>query len=687
VIALAVGAVAVTAAFLPSVLQGGLGHDPTFLRLLGFQPGSLGKTLSTQAAGDAAQGQVMLATASAPGATPSPPPVTAQAAPPTEAPAGTATVPASDADRNPDPVGVSSPALQEVNETRDNLTANPLDSFGLGVLPQDAGNVTGAPDLIHFVDPTLNESACTWTKEVTSKDANHDGNPEYVEIKMLGTCTVTRDAVVIATATVARHVEAWDNDSSGIFNALEAQQGLEASAGPLNGSYQYHAEAAWTLSARDANEDRQIESVHVTFAGEQSFDRNVNGNPEFVRTATADLAYAHNVSADVPNTADVALRVYQTYDVHDNGGKEYQGVLEIAAHAVDADHDGHNETANVSVTGYETLDRDLDGHPELARGLEVSVSASNPESLPNPTEANLRIYLYGWADPTGMGVLEYRKALELVGLATDANGDSHPELVRLTIHAAALRNVTDQEPKVNATLDGTFQAHDNDSNGIFEKATLQLQAEALVTENGTVSHAFATLDALVLNEVQDANPERIELRFVASETIDLNGDGVAEETRGATIDVLAVDANSNGAAEYANITVHATDVADLNHDGVPEYQASFDLYADAEDLNDDGHPEYVNVTARGSALQQSENGTPEMTASLSLDARAVDADSNGVFENVTVTFRAEKIVYGPDGTTIVEHDWVTYDYSGQDVNQDGTMDNVYLLFEKHVEPM
>ncbi len=686
VIALAVGAVAVTAAFLPSVFQGGLGHNPTFLRLLGFTPATTGQSLSAQSAGDARTGQVMLAAAIPPSATPASPAVTVHAAAPTDAPAGTSTVPATAADRNPDPAGTSSPALQEVNETRDNLTANPLDSFGLGVLPKDAGKVMGAPDVAHFIDPSVNDSGCAWTQEVTSKDANHDGHPEYVEIKMLGTCAVTRDDVVVAKATVARHVEIWDNDSSGVFNTLEARQGLEAWAGPLNGTFRYHAQAAWTLSARDADEDGKMEFVHVTFTGEQTFDRNANGNPEFTRTVTADLAYVHNESADIPNTADVALRVYQAYDLHDDGGTEYQGVVEIAAHTVDANHDGRNESANVSVTGYETLDRDLDGHPELARGLELSLNASNPESLPNPTETDLRVYLYGWADPSGTGVIEYRKALELAGLATDANGDGRAELVQLGIHSATYRNITGEQPMVNATLDGTFAAYDNDSNGIFEKATLHLQAEALVQDNGIVAHSYATLDTLVIDEIQDANPERVELHFVATQTIDLNGDGLVDETRGLTLDVLAVDANSNGHAEYANVTVHATDVVDLNHDGIPEYQASFDGYADAKDLNDDGHPEYVNVTACGSVVQRSENGTLEMTASMSLDARAVDADSNGVFENVTVTFHAEKIVYGPDGATIVSHEWVVYQYSAQDVNQDGTMDNVYLLFEKHVEP-
>ena len=673
-----------SATFLPSVLRGGLDHNPVFLRLLGFQPTATGTALSVQSVGDAESGQLMLSAASAPSATPAPPVVTSQTAAPTSAPTNASTAPTSEADKNPDPVGISSPALQEINETAANVTTNPIDSFGLGVVPADAANVSGAQDLAHFIDPTVDETNCTWTKEITSSDANHDGHPEAAEIKMLGTCTVARDGVVVAGATVARDVRIWDNDSSGVYNALEARQGVEAYAAPLNGSYRYHADATWTLSVKDADEDGKPEVVRVTFAGTQSFDRNANGNAEFIRTVTANLDSVHNVSTDVPNTADVALRVYQTYSLHDDGQHEYEGVLEIAAHTVDANHDGRNETASVSVVGYETLDRDHDGRPELARGIEFTANASNPDSLANPTRTDLRIYLYGWADPSGTGVIEYRKALELTGQANDANGDGHPEFVQLNVHAAALRNVSGERPQVNATLDGTFTAYDNDSNGIFEKATLHLQAGAIVVENGMVAHAYATLDALVVNEIPDAYPERVEAHLVATETIDANGDGVPEETKGVTIDVLAIDANSNGHAEYANLTVHATDVVDTNHDGIPEVQASFDGYAQSTDLNDDGHPEYVNVTARGSVVQRSENGTLMMTASITYDARYVDADSNGVFENVTVTLRAEKTVYGPDGTSVVSREWITYDYSGQDVNQDGIMDNVSLVFEKHV---
>jgi len=38
-----------------------------------------------------------------------------------------------------------------------------------------------------------------------------------------------------------------------------------------------------------------------------------------------------------------------------------------------------------------------------------------------------------------------------------------------------------------------------------------------------------------------------------------------------------------------------------------------------------------------------------------------------------------------DGTPDT-HEWVSVDYHAEDVNQDGTYDNVYLLVEKHVEP-
>lgn len=683
VIAIALGAVAVSAALLPSLFQGGLGHNPTFLRLLGFAPASTGATLSAQSVGDARTGVVMLASAAAPGATPPPPAMTAKVAAPTAAPSNATAAPTTSADANPDPVGANSPALREINETSGNATADPIGAFGLGVVPRDAERVTGAPALGKFLDPTVNESACTWTKEVTSTDANHDGHPEFVEIKMLGTCTVKENGTVVATATVARDIQAWDNDSSGKFNALEIRQGLEASAGPRNGTWEYRAQAAWTLSVKDSDEDGVPESVHVTFAGVQSFDRNANGNAEFVRTVTADLATSHNASAGVPYTADVALRVYQTYDLHDDGLHEYAGVLGIAAHTIDANHDGRNETSTVGITGYETLDRDHDGHPELARGFELSLNASNPNDLPNPTETRVRVYLYGWADPQGNGFLAYRKALELSGVALDANGDGHPESVTLTLHAAAYRNLSGEGPQVNATLDGVFAAYDNDSNGIAEKATLHLQAEALVRENGTVAHAYATLDALVLNTIQDAYPDRVELHYVATETIDRNGDGLVDETKGVAVDVLALDANSNGHVEYANLTFHATDVVDLNHTGTPEYQASFDLYMQSTDLNDDGHPEYVNITASGSAVQRSENGTLVMTESLTYDARYVDADSNGVFENVTISLHAEKTVYNANGT-VASQEWITYAYSGQDLNQDGTMDNVSLVFEKRV---
>jgi len=75
-----------------------------------------------------------------------------------------------------------------------------------------------------------------------------------------------------------------------------------------------------------------------------------------------------------------------------------------------------------------------------------------------------------------------------------------------------------------------------------------------------------------------------------------------------------------------------------------------------------------------------------MTAYLRLDAQATDADSNSVFEKVDLTFRAERMTDPNQDGTPDTHEWISVDYHAEDIDQDGTMDNVYLLIEKHVEP-
>src|SRR5205809_2921030 len=188
-LAIALGVVAVSAAVLPMV-GGGLMRDETYLRLLGYTPSNRGATLTVQGAADAHQSNAVLSASSAPGPTPAPPAAQVASSSPSDAPAGAQSAPASDSDRQPDPVGTDVPALRELNETRDDLSNDSLDSFGFGVLPRDADQVRGAPDLMHFVAPQDNESGCTWKNEFTATDANHDGHPEYVHGRMLGTCIV-----------------------------------------------------------------------------------------------------------------------------------------------------------------------------------------------------------------------------------------------------------------------------------------------------------------------------------------------------------------------------------------------------------------------------------------------------------------------------------------------------------------
>src|SRR6266480_2746254 len=167
------------------------------------------------------------------------------------------------------------------------------------VRPHDADHVGGAPDLMHFVMPSNDGGNCTWKNEYTATDANHDGHPEYVHGRMLGTCLIdaNKNGIPEAGTTIARDVQLWDNDSDGTFNALAGRQGIEAFADPNEDRvHEYTAQGLWTLNIQDANGDKRPESVMVTFAGEQRFDRNGNGNVEFIRTVHAELCMTDTAS-------------------------------------------------------------------------------------------------------------------------------------------------------------------------------------------------------------------------------------------------------------------------------------------------------------------------------------------------------------------------------------------------------
>src|SRR5256712_181093 len=273
-LAIALGVVAASAAVLPMV-GGGLMRDGTYVRLLGYTPSNRGATLTAQGAVDSSQSHEVLSASSAPGPTPAPPAAQVGSSSPSDAPAGSQSAPASDSDRQPDPVGTDVPALREVNQTRDDLANDSLDTFGFGVLPKDADHVLGAPDLMHFIAPRDNESGCTWKNASTATDANHDGNPEYVHGRMLGTCVLdaNHNGVPEAGFTIARDFQVWDNDSDGIFNALVGGNGATESRGAID-------RAAIT---RDANDEGRNETAQVNVAAYGARDRRGDGFDERAR--------------------------------------------------------------------------------------------------------------------------------------------------------------------------------------------------------------------------------------------------------------------------------------------------------------------------------------------------------------------------------------------------------------------
>src|SRR5207247_8466656 len=104
---------------------------------------------------------------------------------------------------------------------------------------------------------------------------------------------------------------------------------------------------------------------------------NESRHPEFVRTVTGELCMTDVASDGTPHSADLELHLYQTYDLGDNGTKEYRAAIDLSANTRDANNDGNNESARLNLTAYEALDRNGDGVDELARGIDVAQAAAD----------------------------------------------------------------------------------------------------------------------------------------------------------------------------------------------------------------------------------------------------------------------------------------------------------------------
>src|SRR5207247_2444822 len=259
------------------------------------------------------------------------------------------------------------------------------------------------------------------------------------------------------------------NDSDGTFNALVGRQGVEVFADPNEDHvHEYTAQGLWTVNIQDANGDKRPESVMVTFAGEQRFDRNENGNAEFVRTVHAELCMTDTASDGTPDSADIEVHAYQTYDIGDNGTIQYRAALDLAASTRDANNDGHNESAQMNVTAYEALDRDNDSFDELARGIEVSFAATDANSNGFPERVDGRVYLDGRADPNPDGIV--RNTIE----------DQQPD--RVELRAGATQDMDfNSDGLVDETRGAPIDllAVDANSNGAYESTNVTIHGSAV----------------------------------------------------------------------------------------------------------------------------------------------------------------------------------------------------------------
>ncbi|MGQ0796481.1 MAG: hypothetical protein ACT4OI_01260, partial [Methanobacteriota archaeon] len=191
-VAIALGVLGLSVALLPAISGSGLATNATYLRLLGYTPAAAGGELTAASAAESQDGRVLASSARTPATTPAPPAVDVRESDGAEPSAGATPVAASEDERDAEPLAMDLDALREVNETHDAFDED-LGAFGLGVLPEDAGDVHGVQAIEGFANPAEDHDGCTWTREFEARDDDHVGNPEWVKGRMLGTCVLDED--------------------------------------------------------------------------------------------------------------------------------------------------------------------------------------------------------------------------------------------------------------------------------------------------------------------------------------------------------------------------------------------------------------------------------------------------------------------------------------------------------------
>ncbi|MEE9506383.1 MAG: hypothetical protein V3V98_04475, partial [Thermoplasmata archaeon] len=127
---------------------------------------------------------------------------------------------------------------------------------------------------------------CTKTVEFDFDDADGDGNPEWVEVRILVVCEIdeNEDGYPEVKAVFARNINLWDNDSDGKFNALVGLQGVHVALDPnSDGLIEYEALGLWRLVMQDPEGDETPNYVSLEFVGKQELDADTDGNLEFRR--------------------------------------------------------------------------------------------------------------------------------------------------------------------------------------------------------------------------------------------------------------------------------------------------------------------------------------------------------------------------------------------------------------------
>ncbi len=371
-------------------------------------------------------------------------------------------------------------------------------------------------------------------------DNNSDGNPEFFHVRAVGNETVdsNEDGVYETHIVMLGNVVKYDNNSNGNWEYVRA---YFASKGVVDQNEDGNPEVLavsvtgytmknknddshpdyikyihWRYVKKDPNSDGKVDAMNAMEAEGVYFDNSSNGYPEYVHGKILALAYNKN-NASVNNSL---VKGIATWEIENPDDDEHNNTLIFKIALLEESSPiGNNTYRNLrKMFGeYVMYDNNSDGNPEYKNFLMLGGMYLNATNS-NGTNAQHRGVIYVH--------LLYR----------DKNSDGNPEcVISKTFYREQWGLTSLGFYSRDRGLAEYGYKYDNNSNGVFEKKSLE---------------AFGYM---AFRNATNGNITDITVVAIKGNATNIDDTGIAEFQNYTFVVVHKIDKNGNGNPEYVKV--------------------------------------------------------------------------------------------------------------------------------------